>query len=140
VSDKERCRRYRAKHPERRKASQKKYRESLKAKAVLEAWRDEDKKENHDKWAKRWSADRAKYRDRLRIATLDGYTPFGLINSFYPLVKKLTKETGIKHSIDHIVPLKGDSVCGLNVPWNIQIIPLSENMKKGNKPGGVPFP
>lgn len=40
---------------------------------------------------------------------------------------------GISHSVDHIVPLKGDNVCGLHVYWNLQIVPSSYNMKKKNK-------
>lgn len=44
--------------------------------------------------------------------------------------------TGVQHSIDHIIPLKGENVSGLNVPWNFQIIPLEDNQIKYNKTGG----
>lgn len=45
----------------------------------------------------------------------------------------LTRETGIKYEVDHVIPLYGKNVSGLNVPWNIQVVESSVNKMKGNR-------
>lgn len=44
-----------------------------------------------------------------------------------------TVVTGIDHVLDHIIPITHPLVCGLTVPWNLQVIDRLKNAKNGNK-------
>jgi hypothetical protein len=52
------------------------------------------------------------------------------IEGFYWLAKDLRSVTGDNYHVDHIVPLKGKNVCGLHVPWNLQVLPADINLRK----------
>lgn len=55
------------------------------------------------------------------------------IDEIYMQVEILNKTSNIRYSVDHIVPLQGKNVSGLHVPWNLRVLPLSENCSKKNK-------
>lgn len=47
--------------------------------------------------------------------------------------RRLTEATGVRHVLDHIVPLNHPYVSGLHVPWNLRPVPWGPNAAKGNK-------
>jgi len=53
--------------------------------------------------------------------------------ALYRKARELTKETGIRHTVDHIIPINGEKVSGLHIETNLQILTASDNIKKGNK-------
>jgi 5-methylcytosine-specific restriction endonuclease McrA len=54
------------------------------------------------------------------------------MKTLYIQARKLTELTGERYVVDHIVPLRGETVCGLHVPWNLRVITQTENLKKSN--------
>ena len=120
---------YRAANKEAIVARKKAYYEANKE-AVL-ARNKEYVKENPEKKA----ASRAKRRAAKLQRTPDWLTDVQLaeIQSFYIESEIRTRLTGIQHHVDHILPLQGKNVSGLHVPWNLQVITATENVRKSNK-------
>jgi hypothetical protein len=77
----------------------------------------------------------AMYRARKLQATPNWLTEEQLeeIKDFYTICKMFQIYTGLTYHVDHMIPLRGEDVCGLHVPWNLQIIEASENLQKSNK-------
>lgn len=55
------------------------------------------------------------------------------IRGLYAQAKSLSEATGIKHSVDHEIPLCGRNVSGLHVEANLRVILLLDNQKKSSR-------
>ena len=75
----------------------------------------------------RWRA----YDDKLKMAT----PPWAIaddIRMYYEVADVLSRG-GVKFHVDHMLPVRGKTVCGLHVQDNLQVIPALQNWRKGNR-------
>lgn len=70
----------------------------------------------------------AKYR-RTRPTANDN----GIFRDLQVLGRIYKQFTGVRYSVDHIVPLQHPIVCGLHRPTNFEVVPLLDNVRKGNR-------
>lgn len=107
--------------------------------ALMRAWRTQ----NPERWkeitkqGRRKNIDKILIRNRQReireYTAMPAWADKKKIQSVYEEAKRLTRETGIRHEVDHIYPLRGKTSCGLHVEYNLQIITASANRRKFNK-------
>jgi 5-methylcytosine-specific restriction endonuclease McrA len=55
------------------------------------------------------------------------------MKEFYIESARLTDATGIKHNVDHIVPIVHPLVCGLHNEFNLQVLTRDDNIRKSNE-------
>jgi len=91
------------------------------------------------RYAKR-HPDRVTSKVRKRYAAKLNATPAWAdkvaIDYIYYAAKVIERVYGTKWHVDHIIPLKGENVCGLHVQNNLQLLAPLDNLKKSNKLGG----
>lgn len=100
----------------------------------------EENKEQHLARTNQWAKDNADkkqaawaHRDKRAKQATPEWVDRSELKQFYHLAMNYSKASGVKHEVDHIVPLINDLVCGLNVPNNLQVITAEQNRRKSNK-------
>ena len=73
----------------------------------------------------------ARYLARLRATPV--WANHEAIEAFYQEARRLTRETGIPHEVDHIYPLRAKWCCGLHVENNLQVLTSAENKSKSTR-------
>ena len=67
-----------------------------------------------------------------RVTATPSWVDNEAIDGLYHLALLFT-DLGVKMHVDHIVPLQSESVCGLHCEANLQLLPASDNISKGNR-------
>ena len=118
-----------------RSGATKKYHTKEKTKARVDRWRKNNPEKFRDQWRRsskeKNNARVANYRCTKRNQTPDlTEEQKNIILDLYTTARQLTEDTGVKHEVDHIIPV---SKGGLHHPDNLQILTKYENQSKGNR-------
>ena len=103
------------------------------------AWRQANKEEiaaqqkaYHAANPEKQAAIKAKRRHLVRNYKMTEFDKFAMEEA-YALARQRTISTGIEWHVDHIVPVNHPDACGLNSAANLQVVPASWNISKGNR-------
>ena len=126
---------YREKTREKRNAWQREYdkKRPEKMRAHNRKWREKNGKDYHSQWRAKNEGKVAFYtarrRSRKRYAT-----PSWLTDSDWQKIDAIYAEAAKSGmDVDHIIPIQGKLVCGLHVPWNLQLLTPTENKMKSSR-------
>jgi hypothetical protein len=148
LKNKEKIQKKSKEHYEKNKAKkieyQRQWREENREKhrAYSRQWQQENKekaKERLIQWYKDHPGMRAFYsstrKKHIYQATPSWLTEFDYtqIKCIYQVCSLRNNESDDSWHVDHVVPIRGKTVCGLHVPWNLRVITAKENMTKSNK-------
>ena len=109
--------------------------------AKVQAWQ-EANREKHRTRSREWQVKnpaKANARNARRRAAKLNATPKWLtrdhwkqIERYYFVAKWIESILCEPIEVDHVIPLQGENVAGLHVPWNLQLLTEEENCRKKN--------
>ena len=70
-----------------------------------------------------------------KLSAMPSWYDDAAVREIYEIAVRISAETGIKHQVDHVIPLIHPEVCGLHVQENLEVIPAIENLRKSNSFG-----
>jgi len=138
----EKQREYAAKYAEKHNKTNKEWRKNNKEKTLLQRrkW-DAANREKRNLLSKNWRDENksivyalvAKRRSDVMQRTPKWLTPidFFEMECIYRYRTALNA-IGLDYHVDHIIPLRGKLVSGLHTPFNLQVIPANDNVRKSN--------
>jgi len=106
----------------------------------MRAWKRENADKIREYMLEYWKTDsfkarnraNATFRNKIRKIATPSWADLKAIRAIYLECARISRETGIPHEVDHIVPITSPYVCGLHCEANLRIITKEENRKKKN--------
>jgi hypothetical protein len=87
--------------------------------------------EKHNQLRRDWR--KRSHDGRMSSLTKSGHAPKWLTEEDRSRIKAIYMEARrVGLVVDHIIPLRGDTVCGLHVPANLQLLTYKDNQAKSN--------
>lgn len=68
----------------------------------------------------------------IKLRAIPAWSDPKAVELIYQKAAELSKKLAVTFEVDHVVPLRGKTVCGLHCEANMQLLGRTENRKKGH--------